>query len=144
MEKAEYEQHIGDWSSYEGAEYTYDENDMVSTELTTKGSDGDVNTFTLNSMQEVGLGTGSGIYGDPDNYSNQYSLPLLGAGYNRYSGPNGDFEVWLNDNAGGRICTWSGCLHTEEPQMTYDDNGYLIKADDGAGNTIELAYEPVL
>ena len=75
-------------------------------------------------------------------YGKLYSLPFIGAGYNSNFG---SFDIWLDDSVGRTIISsgiGNGVL-AAEPQLTYDDNGYLIRADDGAGNYVELTYEPV-
>lgn len=117
-------------------EYTYDEDGMfLSAEETATDYHGNVTTEPggpefLDSEYRDFL------------YSEQYSLPFLGAGY---SGDLGSFDVWLDDSAGRTVFSagiGNGVL-TAAPELTYDGNGYLIRADDGAGDYIELTYEPV-
>ena len=85
--------------------------------------------------REIGL--------DSETYSSRsYYVPLLDVDWESY--PRDDYKDFLlsiDDNAGRTVYYWS--LSSGEPTLTYDDNGYLIKADDGAGNYIELTYEPV-
>lgn len=139
LKTAEFETNYG---LGESAEYTYEDDGTVTTEMTLKNPSGEGDTYSSDSMMMPGDGIVS--TGDPEEYySNLSSVPLLGMGYNMYSGMNGDFEVWLTDNAGGRIFTWCNLLHTESPELTYDDNGYLIKASDESGNSFEFVYEPV-
>lgn len=79
-----------------------------------------------------------------------YYMPLLSGTWSRaiwtdFDGASSEeisLSLRLNDAAGEPVMSWS-CAMTGEPEMTYDDNGCLVKAADADGNMIELSYEPV-
>ena len=79
-------------------------------------------------------------------YYQYYWMPLLEGIWERASNDWGGFSLFLRDAAGRPICRLCySDLYEEfgEPTLTYDDNGYLVKMDDGNGCTIALTYEPV-
>ena len=142
-----------DCTSYTSViEYTYDEaGNCIREEETGTRSDGTAFTRTTDrTYGEDGRITTTIKTDKKEEASTSYAMPLLSASWTvctEYAsdGPytsSSIFSVSIKDSAGENAVSFS-CFCNGEPTLTYDDNGYLIKADDGAGNYIELTYEPV-
>ena len=118
--------------------YTFDEEGRIATETSTKNGEAD-DTTTYAYDEEGQLIEEAHDSGDVTRY---YPSPLFEAEW--VTAPSieySNFSLEFLDTAGNSAYRLDFTI--DDPTATYDDNGYLIKVDDGAGETIELTYEPV-
>lgn len=138
-------------------EYTRTDGDEVYTEITENAYDGAGQV--LNEVVTVnGEKYSESVYTysedsrsitktrDNGNVFVEYETQLLDVAWNKAaygSFSTNSCSLALKDSTGSRNLFETSCSCDGDPALTYDDNGYLVRVDGAAGNSIELAYEPV-
>ncbi len=127
-------------------EYTYDEDGQVLSEVITSNGEHSMMSYTCTYGED---GRSTKTY-DNGKIDTTYETPLVeviwSTGSTTYSDGSAityNSCVLLFFDSMGDTLLITDCNCDGEPTLTYDDNGYLVKVDGGAGNTVELTYEPV-
>lgn len=126
-------------------EYSYNDDGCVVEESTYENGNTDAVSTVHYSYDDEGRKIGAiSDYSDYSVTKNTYYMPLFQASWYSSTDPSNisEFDISIQDAASEDVYLWI-LYTTEEPELTYDDNGYLVKVDAGDGKYLEFTYEPV-